>query len=70
MNFFEAMNAILEGKKVRLKTWPQGQFIGLEIEEKIRFGKNVKTYKLISEDCITTQLMINALINQEFEIID
>ena len=70
MNFFEAMNAILEGKKIRLETWPRGQFIGLEIEEKIRFGKNVKTYKLISEDLITTQLMINAMINQEFVVID
>ena len=70
MNFFEAMNAILEGKKIRLETWPQDQFIGLEIEEKIRFGKNVKTLKLVNEDLITTQFMINSMINQEFVVID
>ena len=70
MDFFEAMAAIKEGKKIRISTWPAEEFVGLEIEEKIRFGKKVSTYKLISDDLACTQLQINALINQEFQVIE
>jgi hypothetical protein len=50
MDFFEAMNLMKSGKKVRITTWKEESYIGISEEEKRVFGKRVTIYTPIREN--------------------
>lgn len=70
-NFFSAMTLIAQGKKVRVVSWPENQYIGLEVEEKIRFGEKVQHFTLISSELANVNLLtIQGLLNAKFEVVE
>lgn len=69
--FFEAMNFMAQGKKIRVASWPVDQYVGLEIDEKIRFGEKVQHLTLISNELANVNLLtIQGLLNAKFEIVE
>ncbi len=50
MDFFEAMEEMAQGEKVRLKSWPENAFIGVKEEEIKVFGKRKTRYSVINAD--------------------
>lgn len=50
MDFFEAMSLMQQGRKVRLKTWPEDAFIGVKEEELKVFGKRKTKYTVVNAD--------------------
>lgn len=50
MNFFEAMEEMRRGKKVKLKSWPDERYLGIKEEESKVFGKKRTKFTVITED--------------------
>jgi|GEM_PF-6090574 hypothetical protein len=70
MDFFEAMEEVKEGGKVRLKSWPEGAFIGVKEEEVKVFGKRKTRYTIVNSDesDIPSSLPFSALVKAEWEL--
>jgi hypothetical protein len=69
MDFFEAMEAMKEGAKVKLKSWPEEKYIGIKEEEKKIFGKKRKQYTAITSDELDVSpcLPFSVLVSSQWE---
>lgn len=69
MDFFEAMELIKEGSKVKLKSWPDEKCIGVKEEEAKIFGKKRKKYTAITGDELDVSpcLPFSVLVSSEWE---
>lgn len=68
MDFFEAMELMKEGAKVKLKSWTDEKYIGIKEEEKKVFGKKRKIYTAITSDEIDVSpcLPFSVLVSSEW----
>lgn len=72
MDFFEAMNKLKSGEKVRIVSWKPNQYIGLVEVNAKWFGKDKATYQIVNELGIELNPMISfpALVASEWEVFD
>ena len=72
MDFFEAMKRIQLGECVRLKSWPEGAFIGIKEEEQKVFGKIKTKYTVINADetDISPLMPFAVLVKSEWELFE
>ena len=50
MDFFEAMELMKKGEKVKLKSWPDEKYIGVKEEQMRIFGENRTKYTAVTSD--------------------
>lgn len=50
MDFFEAMQEMKKGNKVKLKSWPNEKYIGIKEQDMKVFGKTRTKYTAITSD--------------------
>jgi len=69
MDFFEAMQMMKDGRKVRVTSWEEDQFIGIMEQDIKVFGKNRKQYSVLTHDelALSPCVSFSALINCEWE---
>lgn len=72
MDFFEAMQRMKQGDRVRLKSWPKDAFIGVKEEEQKVFGKRKTKYTVINSDetDISPLIPFSALVKVEWELFE
>ncbi len=72
MDFFEAMECMQDGDKVRLVTWPEGAYIGVKEQEVKVFGKKKTRYSVINADesDLSPALPFSTLVKSEWEIFE
>jgi hypothetical protein len=72
MDFFQAMNNMKNGQRVKLKSWPQEKFIGIKEEEVKVFGRKKTKYTVINSDesDVSPILPFTLLVSSEWEIVD
>lgn len=72
MDFFEAMQEMKDGKKVKLKSWPKEKYVGIKEEEMKVFGKKRKKYTVITEDEIDISpcLPFSVLVTCEWDLVE
>ena len=72
MDFFEAMESLKEGKRVRVKSWDSNNFIELVEEEVKRRGKRCVKYAVFNQlDLeLSPSVSFAALLSAEWEIFD
>jgi hypothetical protein len=70
MNFFEAMECMRKGEKVKLKTWSDEKYIGIKEQEIKVFGKRKTKYTAITPDEAEVSPMIpfSVLVSSDWEI--
>jgi hypothetical protein len=70
MDFFEAMNLMKSGAKIRLKSWPEEKYIGIKEEERKVFGKMKTKYSVINSDetDLSPVIPFAALVSAEWEV--
>lgn len=72
MDFFEAMALMKEGRKVRLKSWPEEAYIGVKEEEQKVFGK-VKTKYTVINECetdLSPMVSFPSLVKSEWQLVN
>ncbi len=72
MDFFEAMQVMQEGGRVKLKSWPDEKYIGIKEEEAKIFGKKRKRYTVVTADELDLSpcLPFSTLVGSEWEEVD
>lgn len=72
MDFFEAMSEMQDGSRVRLKSWPEGAYIGVKEQEVKVFGKKKTRYTVINADesDISPALPFSTLVKSDWEIFE
>ena len=72
MDFFEAMELMKQGEKVKLKSWPPEKYIGIKEEEMKVFGKKRKKYTPITSDELDVSpcLPFSVLVSSEWDQVE
>jgi len=72
MDFFEAMEEMQSGSKVKLKAWPKEKYIGVKEEEMKVFGKRKTKYTAITSDesDVSPCLPFSTLVSSEWSLVD
>jgi hypothetical protein len=72
MDFFEAMEEMKSGSRVKLKSWVEEQFIGLKEQEMKVFGKRRTKYTVVTSDELDVSpcLPFSVLVSSEWESLD
>ncbi len=71
MDFFEAMQALKDGNKVRIKKWDEEDFICLQEEQVKIAGKQRSKYKILDQDFLECSMLpVNSLLQGDWEIIE
>jgi hypothetical protein len=72
MDFFEAMEEMRQGGKVKLKSWPDEKYIGIKEEEAKIFGKKRKRYTAITSDelDVSPSLPFSVLVQSEWDKVE
>jgi hypothetical protein len=72
MDFFEAMTEMRKGAKVKLKSWPDGMYIGLKEEEAKVFGRRKTKFTVITatDENISPCLPFSALVTSDWDLVD
>lgn len=72
MDFFDAMEEMKKGEKVKLKCWDEDSYIGLQEEEIKEFGRKKTRYHVITQDGekLSPMISFTALLESEWEIRD
>lgn len=72
MDFFEAMEEMKKGEKVRLSSWPKEKYIGIKEQEMKVFGKRRTKYTAITSDEIDLSpcLPFSVLVSSEWDLVD
>lgn len=66
MNFFEAMEEMRKGKKIKLKSWPDEKYLGIKEEESKVFGRKRIKYTVITENeenlspCVPFSILVSS----------
>ena len=72
MDFFEAMEEMKSGQKVKLKSWPDEKYIGVKGQEMKIFGKRRTKYTVITSDEIDLSPCVpfSVLVSSEWSLVD
>lgn len=70
MDFFQAMEAMKKGQKVKLKSWSDEKYIGVKEEEMKVFGRRKTKYTAINSDetDVPPLLPFSILVSCEWEL--
>jgi hypothetical protein len=71
MDFFEAMEEMKSGKKVKLKSWPDEKYIGIKEQEMKVFGKRIIKYSVINSDemDVPPALPFSTLVSSQWDVV-
>lgn len=71
MDFFEAMNEMKDGNKVKLKSWPDEKYIGIKEQDMKVFGKRRTKYTVITnaEEDVSPILPFSVLVSAEWDLV-
>jgi hypothetical protein len=72
MDFFEAMEKMKEGEKVKIISWSDGKYIGLREEEIKEFGKLKIKYSIIDQNgqIIDFMVSLQACASCQWDVVD
>jgi len=72
MDFFEAMELMKEGKKVKLKSWPDEKYIGIKEEKMKIFGEMMIKYIAITSDetDLSPCVPFSILVSSQWDVVD
>ena len=72
MDFFQAMEMMKHGARVKLKSWPDEKYIGIKEEEAKIFGRKRKKYTVITAEelDLSPVLPFSALVASEWSEVD
>jgi hypothetical protein len=70
MNFFEAMEELKSGNRVRVKGWEKESYIGLKEEEAKVFGKKRVKYSIVTESelPLSPNISFTAFVSAQWEL--
>ncbi len=70
MDFFEAMQNLKNGEKIRVKNWEQDHFLCLQEESVKIAGKLIAKYKILDQDFLECSLLpATGVLNAQWESI-
>lgn len=72
MDFFEAMQEMKDGAKVKLRSWPQEKYIGIKEEKMKVFGEMKTKYSVITADelDVSPALPFSVLVSSTWDLVD
>lgn len=72
MDFFEAMEEMKQGSKVKLKSWPNEKYIGVKEQEMKVFGRRRIKYTAITSDetDVSPCLPFSVLVSSKWDLVD